>query len=361
MPRLKRDVAELKERAINSLVLGIELFNRPYDQGRAEGVLILLHHAFEMLLKAAIKDHTGIVHSKGEKYSYGFDKCLEVARSEIGLISSDESSSLSILDALRDTAVHYYQEISEDLLYVQAQAAVTLFGDLLESAFDEKLADQMPERVLPISTRPPNDLQVLVDSELKQIDRLLEPGSRKGIQAAARLRPIMALATASRDDAERVTEAELRKAVSRRRKGEDWKVVLPEVAQLQLVSQGESISIGLRIKKDAKLAVRIAGVDELPVGTVIKQEINIWDKYNMGRDDLARKLGLTGPKTSALILELQLQNDPECFKVLRRKASKFKGYSKKALDQLRKEIDGGIDIDEVWQKQRHHFGAKRKP
>ncbi len=51
MPKAKRDVAELKGRAINSLVLGIELFNRPHDQGRSESVLILLHHAFEMLLK----------------------------------------------------------------------------------------------------------------------------------------------------------------------------------------------------------------------------------------------------------------------------------------------------------------------
>lgn len=54
MPRTKRDVAELKKRAINSLVLGIELFNRPHDAGRAESVLMLLHHAFEMLLKAII-------------------------------------------------------------------------------------------------------------------------------------------------------------------------------------------------------------------------------------------------------------------------------------------------------------------
>ena len=83
MPKAKRDVAELKSRAIHSLVLGIELFNRPHNDGRSEGVLILLHHAFEMLLKAIIKDKTGNVHAKGEKYSYGFDKCLEVAQNGI--------------------------------------------------------------------------------------------------------------------------------------------------------------------------------------------------------------------------------------------------------------------------------------
>lgn len=59
MPREKRDVKELKQRAIHSLVLAIELFNRPHENGRPEGTLILLHHAFEMLLKAIIKDKKG--------------------------------------------------------------------------------------------------------------------------------------------------------------------------------------------------------------------------------------------------------------------------------------------------------------
>ena len=103
MPREKRDVKELKQRAIHSLVLAIELFNRPHEDGRPEGTLILLHHAFEMLLKAIIKDKSGTVHAKGEKYSYGFDKCLEIAQVELKVLSKDERSALSILDAHRDT------------------------------------------------------------------------------------------------------------------------------------------------------------------------------------------------------------------------------------------------------------------
>lgn len=360
MPKIKRDVAELKKRAINSLVLGIELFNRPHDQGRGESVLILLHHAFEMLLKAIMKDKTGTVHAKGEKYSYGFDKCLEVAQNDVKVISGDERSTLSILDALRDTAIHYYQEVSEDLLYLQAQAAVTLFDDLLNRVFKERLAHCIPERVLPISTRPPKDLKVLIDGELSQVDQLLQAGSRKGIQAAARLRPILALATATRDDAERVTERELRKAINRRRRGDDWSVILPEVAQLKLDTQGDGIPISFRIKKDADIAVRVAKDGEPATGTLIKQEVNIWDKYNLGRDDLAKKLGISGPKTSALILELKIQEEQDCFKVLRRKSTTFKGYSRMALDRLQSAISSGIDVDEIWKKHRHKFGAKRR-
>ena len=360
MPKAKRDVSELKGRAINSLVLSIELFNRPHDQGRAEGVLILLHHAFEMLLKAIIKDRTGTVHAKGEKYSYGFDKCLEVAQNVIKVISVDERATLSILDAHRDTAIHYYQDVSEDILYLQAQAAVTLFDDLISKVFNERLADCIPERVLPVSTRPPKDLKVLIDSELSQVDELLQAGRRKGIQAAAKLRPILAMATATRSDAERVTEPELQKAINRRRRGDDWSVILPEVAQLKLETQGDGIPIYLRIKKDADIAVRVAKDGEPVTGTLIKQEVNIWDKYNLGRDDLAKKLGISGPKTSALILELKIQDDQDCYKVLRRKSSTFKGYSKAALDRLQSAINGGVDIEGVWEKQRHNFGTKKR-
>ena len=103
----------------------------------------------------------------------------------------------------------------------------------------------------------------------------------------------MALATATRESAERVTESELRKAISRRRQGDDWSVILPEVAQLKLDTQGGGIPIFLRIKKDADIAFRIAKDNERVVGTLIKQEINIWDKYNLGRDDIAKKLGMS--------------------------------------------------------------------
>ena len=149
MPRIKRDVAELRTRAIDSLVLSIELFNRPYEHGRAEAVLILLHHAHEMLLKAIIKDRTGTVHAEGEKYTYGFGKCLDVMQSTLRMISDDERMTLSMLDGLRDTSVHYYQMMSEDLLYIQTQAATTLFDAILHRGFATRLADYIPDECFP--------------------------------------------------------------------------------------------------------------------------------------------------------------------------------------------------------------------
>jgi uncharacterized protein YutE (UPF0331/DUF86 family) len=345
MPREKRDVKELKERAINSLVLAIELFNRPHENARSEATLILLHHSFEMLLKAIIKNKNGTVYAKGEKYSYGFDKCLEVALSELKIISKDERSTLSILDANRDVAVHYYQDMSEDLLYLHCQAAVTLFDDILSKSFGTKLADFIPERVLPVSTRPPKDIQLLIDSEFSQIDNLLGSGNRKGIQATARLRSVMALATASRDSAERVTEKELRKAIQRRRAGEEWKVIFPEIAQLRIDTEGEGLPISLRIRKDG-YPIRIAAEGE---DALIIRDRDWFDKYSLSISDVAEKLNKTVPKTRAYLFEIGLWGDPEMYGEKKIKSQVYKRYTQKALDALRVAVTQYSEED-MWEK-----------
>ena len=50
---MKKEVKMLLEKATDSLILSIELFNRPQEQCRHTGALILLDHSFEMILKAA--------------------------------------------------------------------------------------------------------------------------------------------------------------------------------------------------------------------------------------------------------------------------------------------------------------------
>ena len=357
----KTDILALRVRAINSLVLAIEIFNRPHENGRAEAVLILLHHSFEMLLKAYIAKRTGTVFSKDQRYSYSFDVCLELAQNKLKGISADHRMTLSMLDAQRDACVHYYQDISEDLLYLQAQSAVSLFDELLTKFFSVRLGDLVPARVLPISTRPPKDIQFLISSELEQIDALLKSGGKKNSLAEARLRPLLALAIGSRHNSERITVREIKGSIRRRKQGDDWNVIMPEIAQLNLTTTGDGIPFHVRISKEAEFTVRIAKAGEEVQGTLIKQEINIWDKFNLGTIDLADKLGLTAPKVGALIIELGIRNDEECYKELKHKSVVHKGYSKKALDHLREAVDNGINIAEVWAKHGHKFGSKRKP
>lgn len=354
MPAQKKNVAPMLQNGIDSLTLAIELFNRPSEQARTHSVLMLLQHAFEMLLKAAILQQTGSIHDTEKKYTYGFDRCLNVAEQQLKIVSSDERATLSILDAQRDQATHYYLLMSEDVLYVHAQSAVTLFSALVKRFFNITLSERLPGRILPVSTRPPRDLIALFQCEFAEVDRLLSAGKRQGAAAAARLRSVLAFAVGAREHMDRVSEADINAAIAKRRKNLSWDVILPEVAQLRLSTDGGGIPITMKISKDAPIAVRIAKPGEEVSGTVIKQQIDPWDVYTMSRDDLAGKLGLTGPRTHALIYELKIQDDPECYKELRRKSQVFKGYSKKALDLLR-EAKERLDMDAVWQKHRRRL------
>ena len=59
-------VSYLRESAIESLKLAIELYNRPHSTARKTSVLMLLGHAFEMLLKASIVENGGNIHTEGD-------------------------------------------------------------------------------------------------------------------------------------------------------------------------------------------------------------------------------------------------------------------------------------------------------
>jgi len=90
-------------------------------------------------------------------------------------------------------------------------------------------------------------------------------------------------------------------------------------------------------------------------GVVLKQEVNPFDKYNLGRDELATKLGISKPRTSALIIDLQICDDPECYREIKIKSQVWRRYSPKALERIRSAIASGVDVDEVWRRHRSKF------
>jgi hypothetical protein len=136
-------------------------------------------------------------------------------------------------------------------------------------------------------------------------------------------------------------------------------LILPEIAQLTLSSDSEGVPLSMRLLKQGDIPVRIAAPGEVPVGTIIPRDVNVWDKYNMSRDNLATKLGVTGPKTHALIYELKLQEEKECYFTWTHKGARHAGYSKKALERLEAAVPT-VDLKEVWDRHKHRFGAAKK-
>jgi hypothetical protein len=101
----------LLEKAGDSLLLGIEKFNCPFERGRVTSVLIALDHAFEMLLKASTLQRGGRIRKRGAAETLGFDAC--VSDGKVKFLTEEQAFTLQMLNGLRDAAQHHLIAIQE--------------------------------------------------------------------------------------------------------------------------------------------------------------------------------------------------------------------------------------------------------
>ena len=346
---MKREAKLLLDKACDSLLLGIELFNRPNDRGRVSAVLIQTDHAFEMFLKSAIVQRGGKIRDKNAKETIGFDACVRRGLSDGNLkfLTEEQALTLQTINGLRDAAQHHLLDISEAQLYLHIQSGVTLFRDLLVGVFQRKLSQELPARVLPISTTVPTDITAIFDSEIAEILKLLQPGKRRSVEAEARLRPLAVFESAiggekaqpSTNDLNRIAQTLMKR---------DWQEVFPGAALMNVVAEGSGIDISVRITKKEGPAFHIVPEGTPGASTVAVRRVNELDFYNLGARQLAENLGLTVPKLVAIVAHLGVQNDSDCFKEIVVGSARYKRYSQKAIQRIQDCLEKE-DIDTIWE------------
>lgn len=347
---MKKEVKHLYSKAVDSLVLSIELFNRPNDTARVHGVLIMMDHSFEMLLKASILQKGGKIKEKRATQTIGFESCVRKAFSdgEIKFLTEDEVLTLQSLNGLRDAAQHYTLEISEQHLYFQAQSGLTLFRDIVKRVFDIDLKEGLPVRVLPLSTTPPTDIQAFFSNEIIEIKKLLGPKKRKNIEAIEKLRALAIMENAVQGNITQPSDGELKKILKTLEKGGNFGQLFPGVSTLNFTANGYGPSLDLRISRKEGVPVQVVPEGTPGAHVVALKRVNELDYYNLGRDQLAKKVGLTGPKTSAVIHYLNLKADPESFKRISVGNVHHDRYSQKAIGQIKAGV-AETPMAEIWE------------
>jgi hypothetical protein len=275
-----------------------------------------LQHAFEMLLKGAIFQKRGTIFEKDSSISHTFQKCLGIARSDLGILNENQTTNLAVLGGLRDCATHHLIDLSEESLYLHAQTATTLFDDVLLAAFGERLADHLPERVLPISTRPPQDLMVFFDNEFKQVASMISPGRRRTAEAKERLRHFMIFESSIAGELKQPTDSEVELLISKLKRGVGWSDLFPGICTLRLeTTQSTGTRVQYRFTRDRNAApVRSVkyGEEGFEDATFVR-EVDLKDRFTMSPARLAKNAGLTQPKARALIIHLDIETDPDCY------------------------------------------------
>ncbi|MFC5834147.1 DUF3644 domain-containing protein [Nonomuraea insulae] len=353
--RLRQEARVLKEKAISSMVTATEAFNSPHDRGRATKVLLHLQHSFEMLLKAALVQKGISVFDPTLGRSLGFEACVRkvVEHAEIKLNESD-AGTLRAIDALRDDEQHWFNQVSEQLLYVHARAAVTLFDDLLQCVFKEPLANHLPSRVLPVSVDPPRDLSLLLDEEYTQIAALLQPGRRATHEARARIRTLLAMEAHTGPET-RVSSKDVDRVQAGIRDGAPRPEVFPRLQQLATATDGEGLLVKLRfVKNEAAPPVRYVADETVPAAAI--REVDLQARFHRSVTDLARDLGLTRPRCIALRRHLGIDADSTCYYEFVFDSQRLPRFSDNAFKRMRTARDN-LDMEAIW---RAHNPSARK-
>lgn len=345
---MKKEVKFLLGKANDSLIISIEIFNRPWDRGRIESFLILFDHSFELLLKAAILHKRGLITKKGRNETIGFDQCI---RSAIGynIMKEEQALILQTINGLRDAAQHYILDISEQHLYIQSQAGFTLYCDILKNVFKMDITKELPKRVLPISTTPPLDIEALFKSEIEDVRKLLAPNKRRRTEALNRLRSLVVFESALKGDTLQPSNSQLNELAEKIKNNESWDSMFPNVASINFIPGGTDYNFALRITKKEGIPIHIVP-EGTPDATVVAiKRVNELDYYNLSHTQLAKKVRLTSPKLTALVRFLKLKEDEKCFKEIKIGESKFGRYSQEAIHVIVEKLPK-IDIEEVWSK-----------
>jgi hypothetical protein len=352
--KLRREAKILHDKALASLRRAVGAFNSYDDSGRSTAVLRDLQHAFEMILKAALVQRGRRVFDRKSGTSIGFDKCVHLTVEALGL-DEQQAGTLRAIDALRDEEQHWFAHVTEGLLYAHARAGVTLFDEVLTAAFDERLVDHLPHRVLPLSSEPPRDMQILIDEEYTQIAQLLEPGRRRRPEARARIRALLAM-EAHAAEGVKVSKRDVDRVERAIKTGTARPKVFPRLGQLSTEVSGDGIEVRVRFVKSVDAApVRLVAADE-DVDAAAVREVDLQRKYHWSPSDLADKLGLTGPRAVALRRHLGIDDDEACVRVFTFGSQKHTRYSDNALTRMRAALLT-VDMDQVWSEHRPRRSA----
>jgi hypothetical protein len=343
--RLKQEARVLRGKALSSLTVATAAFNSPHEEGRTTQVLLSLQHAFEMLLKGALVQAGVPVFDKKLGRSLGFEACVKLAAGNATIkLTNADAGTLRAIDAMRDDEQHWFNEVSEQLLYLHARAGITLFDELLDRVFGEKLADHLPTRVLPLSVDPPQDLVLLLDEEYSQIAKLLQPGRRVRHEARARIRTLLAMEAHVEADA-RVSDKDVTRVETAIRAGENRHDVFPRLDELTTHVDGAGLTVTVHFTKKQGAPVRYISDTATPAAAV--REVDLQRKYHRTATDLAEKIGLTPPRSLALRRHLGIDDDDTCRHEFVFHSQRIVRYSDNALTRMREAV-ATLDMEAVW-------------
>ena len=359
--KLRREAKSLKAKAISSLKIGLEAFNGFSEDGRTTKTLLHLQHACEMLLKACLVQRQVNIQDPQKGHSVGFKKCLNLAREHCGF-NETQAGVFRAVDSLRDGEQHWLIMVPEDVLFLHARGLVTAIDEILAREFGEKLADHLPTRVLPVSTMPEAQFDVLVDRECKLIKELLAPGRRQRDEARGRIRTLLSMEAHVADEVE-ISERDITRVEKALKGNKNWGDVLPRLKTMQTGLTGTALELKVHFTKNQGIPIHRIAADD-PSNAAAVREVDLMKKYRYTPTELAQRLGLNTNQSKTLREMLKIDSDPVMSHVFEFGKSKHPCYSDQALAKMKEQWASPVTQEklqtEIKRKAAEGRGRRRK-
>ena len=351
--RFAREVRALLDKSCDSLYLAIELYSRPQERGRNPTVVMLLAHACEMLLKAAMTLRGADIWQRSRQQTLSFRLCVDfaVTDSEQRFVEHTEGLVLRALVLVRNQEQHYLAEVTERALAVLLTWSVGVFGSILRREFQYDLSEVVPVRAVSDIVLQSGDIAALAMADVTDVRELIRGHSRSRSKGEAQIRPWAAInralsepTSAYDQDSSAIAET-LGIAMRRETEAAD---VFEALGAAPIVHQGLRNDLVLRFSPDANVAVKLVssteqGTDPIPLSGAAKAEH--WDQTP---GQVAEQLDITNPKLRALgrFIGFDYENGDQYVDIIKGSVP-ITRYSDEAVARLKAALEQH-DIDRVW-------------
>ncbi|TDT33162.1 DUF3644 domain-containing protein [Naumannella halotolerans] len=151
--------------SLSAMLSAIEVYNKPRMEYRDEVTVVLIVNAWELALKAALKQAKKRVFYRkktGQPYrTLAVEDALKQALNHNlfppGVDGTAVAANVSALVEYRNRAVHLYAADLGEMVYPFMQTSVLNYRDYMLDRFNKDLADSITWQLLPLGARTPSE------------------------------------------------------------------------------------------------------------------------------------------------------------------------------------------------------------
>lgn len=372
------DYENYKQTGVHSFRIAVELFNRPFEEGRKEAVLIMLDHSFEMILKAGILRRGGQIRADdGSGQTISLEKCVKRCRDgtrdnqRIQFLSDSEAAAIFTLNNLRDYAQHEQIDVREQQVYLVSRQCTDIFDEVLSRVFSESLSDYLPDRVLPLSTALPVNIETVIDQEVDEIQDLLEDGSAD--EARKRLKALDSIERGIADEGDTPDLEELDSKLDSFTDGQEIEDIFPST--FAALSGGVDSGGGIQIALGSDGGIPAQYIPEEEIDdeddVYLYTEKNIHGRYPFNpmqfKEQVNSELSgesewkgeITLPKLKTVLIEMGLWETEEFHRpeIPLGAGDTRPGYSPKCVERVVEFIENDeVSVEEAWYEWKSELG-----